>query len=81
MQEGVDMTTAETERLVHYMPILVRDSGVSEWERNFAASIIARSRRSNFEPTEKQINVMSRMVDAFQQRSMSADVIDEGDAA
>jgi hypothetical protein len=72
-------TTAEIERLVHYMPILVRDGGVSEWERKFAASIIHRSRRTSFVPTDKQIGVMKRMVDAFQDRQ--ADELVESDPA
>lgn len=74
------MTTAEADRLVHYMPILVRDGGVSEWERKFAATIINRSRNKNgFTPTAKQIAVMDRMVTEFQRRSMTDDVLDEGD--
>lgn len=71
------MTTAEVDRLVHYMPILVRDGGVSEWERKFAATIIRRSRGKNgFTPTAKQIAVMSRMVKAFQEREMAGEVLE-----
>lgn len=76
------MTTAETDRLVHYMPIIVRSADISPWERSFCASIIARSRRSGFTPTEKQVCVMKRMVDAFQQRQREAeqgDVLDENE--
>lgn len=73
-------TTAEADRLVHYMPILVRDGNVTEWERKFAASIIHRSRSKNgFTPTAKQIAVMDRMVAEFQRRAMTEDVLDEGD--
>jgi hypothetical protein len=71
------MSQAETDRLIHYMPILVRDGGVSDWEREFCASIIARSRRAGFTPSAKQIGVMSRMVDAFQQRQLAGDVLDD----
>lgn len=67
------MTTAETDRLVHYMPIIVRSADISPWERSFCASIIARSRRSGFTPTEKQVGVMRRLVDNFQRDQMRGD--------
>lgn len=61
---------AEAERLIHYMPILVRDGNVSDWERTFCASIIHKSRRAGFQPSEKQIGVMKRLVDTFQEREL-----------
>ena len=61
-------TEAETERLIHYMPILVQDADVNDWERTFCASIIHKSRRPGFTASEKQIAVMKRMVDKFQNR-------------
>lgn len=70
--------TAEVDRLLGYMPILVRDGGVSDWERKFCASIISRSRRSAFRPSEKQIAVMDRMVSEFQRRTMTQ-VIEDGE--
>ena len=72
--------TPEADRLMHWMPIVIRASGLSEWERKFCASMIARSRARAFTPSEKQIAVMDRIVTAFQARELteaeSADVID-----
>lgn len=59
----------ETERLLHYMPIVVRGSTVTDWERKFCASIIAQSRKG-LRPSEKQIGVMRRIVDDFQSATM-----------
>lgn len=54
----------EVGQLLVYMPILVRTSDVTDWERKFCASIIAQSRRGR-PPSEKQIGVMRRLVDKF----------------
>lgn len=70
-------TTAEADRLMGYMPILVRDAGVSDWERKFCASMVRRSKRQAFRPSEKQVSVMARLVEEFQDRSMRGDVVED----
>lgn len=71
----------ETARLVAYMPIIVRDGGISDWERNFCASIISQDRKGRTF-SEKQIGIMARIVSQFQEREMKMnddiDVIEEG---
>lgn len=68
--------SGELEMLLHYMPIIVRGSTVNDWERQFCASIIARSRRARFAPSQKQISVMRRLVDRFKDDALRDDVID-----
>ena len=58
--------TPAAAQLLHYMPIIVRSASISDWERKFCASMITRARRTAFEPTEKQVAVMQRIVTAFQ---------------
>jgi hypothetical protein len=59
------MTDAPTQ----YLPILVRDGGVTEWERKFCASLIAQQRRGRA-TTPKQAATLQRIVAAFQDRVM-----------
>ena len=61
-------TQGQIDLLLGYMPIIVRASGISEWERTFCASIISRSRTARFRPTERQINTMRVIVQRFQDR-------------
>lgn len=68
--------SGELEMLIHYMPIIVRGSTVTDWERQFCASVIARSRRSGFAPSEKQITIMRRLVDTFRDATLHDDIID-----
>lgn len=63
---------AEIERLLHYMPIVIRDGALTVWERTFCASIIARQRRGRFVPTQAQIGTMRRLVERFQRRQIEA---------
>lgn len=73
-------TAAEIDRLLHYMPILVRDGGVSDWERKFCASMVAAQRRKGFRVSAKQIAVMARIVSSFQKRTLRddhGDVVDD----
>lgn len=70
-------TPGEINRLVGYMPIIVRASGVTEWERKFCASIISKSRSAKFTPSEKQCAVMDRLVNKFQDLTMRDD--EDGD--
>lgn len=66
MVQASDPSTSDGEvgQLLVYMPILVRATEVSDWERKFCASMIAQSRRGR-PPSEKQIGVMRRLVDKF----------------
>ena len=57
-----------------YLPALVRDAGVSEWERKFCASLIAKTRKGIC-LTHKQAATLRRIVEAFQARAMG-DVIE-----
>ena len=65
--------TPAAAQLLHYMPIIVRSAGISDWERKFCASMIGRARRTAFEPTEKQVATMQRIVTAFQAEVMRDD--------
>lgn len=65
--------SAEVDGLLHYMPILVRDDGVTDWERKFCASMIARSRSRAFTPSDKQTATMRRIVTKFQASKMGHD--------
>lgn len=58
--------TAPTE----YLPILVRDGGVTDWERKFCASLIAQQRRGRA-VTPRQEETLTRIVEAFQARAMT----------
>lgn len=72
-------TQGEVERLLGYMPIIARASGVTDWERQFAISIAGRLKRSpGFHPSSRQVAVMSRIVDAFQRSTMAGDIIERG---
>lgn len=57
--------TAPTE----YLPVLVRDGGVTDWERKFCASLIAQQRRGRA-ISERQEATLQRIVKAFQARVM-----------
>lgn len=69
--------TEEDANLLHYMPIIVRSSGITEWERSFCASIIARSRRSAFTPSDRQRRTMRGIVRAFKERALRDDDVTE----
>jgi len=62
------MTDAPTQ----YLTILVRDGGVTDWERTFCASLIAQQRRGR-RITDKQATTLNRIVSAFQARAMRDD--------
>lgn len=69
----------EAGALLHWMPIIVRSSGISEWERKFCASMISRQRRKGFTgPSAKQVAVMRRIVGQFREQTMGDQVIDDG---
>lgn len=65
------MTGAPT----NYLQALVRDGGVTEWERKFCASIIAQMRKGRA-ISDKQSGILSRIVDDFKARTMGGEVIE-----
>lgn len=74
------MTTQdEIDNLLHYVPILIR-SDLSDWEREFCISIAGRMKRGTFTPSEKQIDVLRRLVSEFQTATMQDAPIIEGGA-
>lgn len=66
------MTDAPTQ----YLPILVRDGGVTEWERGFVASLI-RQTRAGRRISEKQAATLRGIVERFQERTMRDDGVVE----
>ncbi len=59
------------EALCAYLPALVCDGGVSDWERRFCASLIARRRRFPGRPlSPRQVAALRRIVGSFQDRVM-----------
>ena len=69
-------TPGEIAQLLGYMPIIVRASGISDWEREFCVSICGRIKRGAFIPSEKQIGVMRRVVEKFQASTRETDDVD-----
>ena len=49
------------EELAFHMPAVIQHSA-NTWAENFARSIVAQSRRRNWNPSPKQIGVMRRLV-------------------
>lgn len=62
--------TSEADLLIGWMPVCVRAPGLSEFDRKFCASVIARSRKSGFSPSEKQLGVMRRIVDRVREQAL-----------
>lgn len=67
------MTPEEINQLLHWMPIVVRMSGLTDWERDFCASMIARGRARRLRPSRRQIAVMKRLVDRARREGLAAD--------
>lgn len=65
------MTDAPTQ----YLPIVVRDGGVTEWERKFCASMI-RQERAGRRLSEKQAATLGGIVKRFQERAMRDGVVE-----
>jgi hypothetical protein len=59
----------------HYAPIIVRSAIPTDWERKFCASIIAADRKGRA-LTQKQAEVLDRIVAKFQDATMREDVIE-----
>jgi len=68
--------TDEAATLLNYMPIIVRDGEGTAWERKFCASMIKQSRTGRFQPSPGQMVPLRRIVRAFQNRNMRAEVIE-----
>jgi hypothetical protein len=62
--------------LSHYAPIIVRSSVPTDWERKFCASVIAQERKGRA-LTDKQEQVLSRIVRKFQDATMRDDEVTE----
>jgi hypothetical protein len=59
-----------------YLPILVRDGGVTEWERSFCASLIRQTRAGRV-PSDKQAQTLRGIVTRFQARALRDDGVVE----
>lgn len=66
------VSEAEIDRLLHWMPIILRSFGITEWERTFCASMVAKSKRKRFQPSEKEAAAMRKVVDAYVRSTLSA---------
>lgn len=66
-------TRAEIDRLLHWMPIVVRDGSLSDWERQFCASMIRRDRAGRFSPSARQARVMRGIVDRVMRSALRED--------
>lgn len=72
----------EIDRLLGWMPEVVRSAGLSRWERTFCASMIARTRRPTYTPSDRQVGHMQRLVGAFLAVALrDDDVVEQGDRA
>ena len=61
---------ADLEILLHYLPHVVRSPDLSDWERSFAVSILARHRRGPFVPSDRQLPILRRLVERFRADQM-----------
>lgn len=59
------LARGEIGRLLGWMPYLVRDGDLTEWERSFAASIVNRTKSPRFRPSAKQLAIIRRLVEDF----------------
>lgn len=51
----------ELERLLHYMPVIAEKSE-RQWPRDFAHSMMLKSKRRSWNPSPKQLSMMRRLV-------------------
>lgn len=66
----VQKDSAEVERLIRFLPVIVRSDAVSDWEREFCISILSRNQKGRWLPSQRQAAVMRRVVDAFVRREL-----------
>lgn len=52
---------SDVERLLHHMPAVAQQAG-NEWAKGFASSVVRQSRRRGWTPSQKQTQIMRRMV-------------------
>lgn len=71
-------TPGEIDLLLTYMPIIICAPDQTDWTRKFCASVISRTKRGAFRPSEKQVGVMRRMVADFQKSLRDDDVVERG---
>ena len=57
----------DLEILLHYLLLVIRSEGLTDWERKFCASIISRQKRGPIHPTDRQLAVMRRLVRRFRE--------------
>ncbi len=75
--------TRPIEELLFHMKTIARQAS-SEWEANFARSVLRQAKKPTWNPSEKQLWTMQRMVsDLFSLNGVNADadifLIDTGD--
>ena len=64
---SLEVSQSDIDRLVYHMST-VAEHTTGEWARNFARSIIRQSRRRNWKPSSKQVEIMRKLVaDVFAQ--------------
>ena len=68
--------TDDVAQLLHYMPIIMRAGGISDWTRQFCISIAGRMKRGPVNPTENQIAVTRKIVAEFKEKTMG-DVVED----
>lgn len=69
---------AEDCDLLTYVPLLIRSSLVSDWERKFCISIAGRMKRQRVVLTEKQKRVLKPLVDRFRDHAYGDLTEDDG---
>lgn len=60
---------SEAALLIHYMPLVVGAPWLSDWERSFCASIVAKARSGRFRPSARQLAVMRPLVARFRREA------------
>lgn len=64
--------SGEDEALIGWLSILVHAPGLTDWERKFCASLIARERKSPVRLSQKQRVILSRIVREFKEQELRA---------
>jgi hypothetical protein len=63
----------EVDRLLHWMPVIVKAATLLPWDRTFCASMVRRARSGRFQPSARQILVMQRIVRAHCRATLGAE--------
>lgn len=72
--------SAETDNLLHFVPIVMRSETVNDWERQFLISIAGRMKRGAFQPSQKQLPILRRIVERFKDATLRDELIEGDDA-